>query len=1294
MRGAGTSDALTETFGYSGQELVTVTTPYTGTQPHTWQLGYDPQGRVTRITSPISGQLGQAGYTPSVTTEFTYGVSQTTAIEGYGSGQPLTHTYTLDAQGQATQRADGLGNTSSASYDLDHDVLASTDANGNTTTNAYQYIGPTGSTGLVTQTVRPAVNVFTPRSVPNPIVTTYRYDPHSYDLLETDTPAGGIERYAYDGNHSVVTTTLLTGYAGCGGATTGVVHPFALPSCTYVWQPRVTRYDAYGEHITEIDGRGLDVTGDATPTVTLDPTTAISYTSHMAYDAQGDQTSESTPPITTTLNGNTTALVTTTQRYDGDGNQISNTSANGNTTTDAYDHLGRPISTTLPPIKLYDNTTTTPMETTGYDGDGNVVASTDANGALTTSSYDPLGRQVATTNPVSGTMLMTYTATDLAATQDMAGNVSHDAYDGAGRLILASDPATGTVGYGYDAVGNTTAITAGDTSGAVTQRETRQYDAQNRVMTDTVGGAPGSGAPALTTATYYDYDGNVAQVRQPQGDTTVTIYDFLDRPTSTEIDTAVVDAPTKQTVETQTYDAAGNVNSRIDFDGRTHLAQYDADNRAVQSTDYYSFTATLTTTTGYDPDGNTLSQVQQTQGPTGPAQTHTITNTYNAADWQMSTTDDGLTTGYGYDAAGQQRSHTILNGTTPVTMVVDPEGRTTSIAENMGGTGPYTSTYGYNQNDLVTSATMPGPVQEQVGYDPNSRLISMTATGPNTGSSATTLNSAYAYGYNAVGWTTGLTWTVNGAVTTTQLQHDAQGRLTRWAGQLNGPETWSYDGNGNIISNTEYLEGMQRTSVYTYSPSVPNEQLQGHTNGLGVEYRTYDHNGDTTSITSTDPITSHYHVDMRLSYDSQARPITVTTLQNGVPLTVTMGYNADGQRARYTVAMSGTTTTDERFQYRDGDLAQMAAMTATLNSDGSIQSTGQYTDTYLYNADGQPLELLRQQGGATRRYWYTLDGRGNVVALTNSNGAVVDRYAYDPWGEGLPEGTSETVAQPFRYAGYWWDKDLGWYWVSVRSYDPEGRWLQPDPSQQDGVRTYVYVADDPIDFTDPSGLGSQPTPTPTPPAGPTTKPTPIPSSQIGPCGQHGQQYAYCHSQESSSNWVVVAWCTSASRSVVYLADGGWPTCGATWPGLGSVIDDLPPSGYIDPFLVRFTQDSADWHFKDKATRESTGTIDDLVKGLRDGSIRPEDIPPIKVVLRDGQLWSLDNRRLEAFRRAGIPIRYRLVNWSRSVANEWKRKFTTRNNGESIRLRGEPQDPADLEPLIDPIEPIEPIDPIL
>jgi len=284
--------------------------------------------------------------------------------------------------------------------------------------------------------------------------------------------------------------------------------------------------------------RATTPTGSATPTVTLDPTTASQYTRTYGYDPQGDQTMSSTPPITTTLNGiTTTAPVTTTDGYDGDGNRTSTLSANGNTTAMSYDHLGRQVRTTLPPVMLYNNTTTTPIQTTGYDGDGNVVRTTDATGATTTSAYDPLGRQVSTTNPVSGTMLMIYTATEAVATQDMTGNVTTSSYGGAGRLIQARDALTGTTTYGYDPAGNTVAVTAGDTAGNVTQLDTRQYDALNRVMTDTVSG-PGSAA--LVTGTRYDQDGNMAQTQQPNGDVTYNTYDLADQLTTVEIDPAAV----------------------------------------------------------------------------------------------------------------------------------------------------------------------------------------------------------------------------------------------------------------------------------------------------------------------------------------------------------------------------------------------------------------------------------------------------------------------------------------------------------------------------------------------------------------------------------------------------------------------------------------------------------------------------------------------------------------------------------------------------------------------------------
>ena len=63
------------------------------------------------------------------------------------------------------------------------------------------------------------------------------------------------------------------------------------------------------------------------------------------------------------------------------------------------------------------------------------------------------------------------------------------------------------------------------------------------------------------------------------------------------------------------------------------------------------------------------------------------------------------------------------------------------------------------------------------------------------------------------------------------------------------------------------------------------------------------------------------------------------------------------------------------------------------------------------------------------------------------------------------------MPQPLWYGGFVYDRELQSYWLATREYSPGlGRFLQPDPSEQEGARGYVYAGDDPFDATDPSGL--------------------------------------------------------------------------------------------------------------------------------------------------------------------------------------------------------------------------------
>lgn len=102
-------------------------------------------------------------------------------------------------------------------------------------------------------------------------------------------------------------------------------------------------------------------------------------------------------------------------------------------------------------------------------------------------------------------------------------------------------------------------------------------------------------------------------------------------------------------------------------------------------------------------------------------------------------------------------------------------------------------------------------------------------------------------------------------------------------------------------------------------------------------------------------------------------------------------------------------------------------------------------------------------------------------------------------------------------------------------------------------------------------------------------------------------------------------------------------------------------GSIDASEIRFTQDSIGSTFRDGNTVQST------IEGLREGTIQPSDFPPIRVFEVEGELFTLDNRRLYVFQQAGLPIDTVAATRDQIINDSFK--FTTRNSGTSIRVRG-------------------------
>ena len=95
------------------------------------------------------------------------------------------------------------------------------------------------------------------------------------------------------------------------------------------------------------------------------------------------------------------------------------------------------------------------------------------------------------------------------------------------------------------------------------------------------------------------------------------------------------------------------------------------------------------------------------------------------------------------------------------------------------------------------------------------------------------------------------------------------------------------------------------------------------------------------------------------------------------------------------------------------------------------------------------------------------NGHGDVVAKV-TDGAVTGTYTYDAFGNEKAPDAADT--NPFRYCGEYTDAESGSVYLRNRYYDPRtGRFTQEDPIR-DGGNWYVYCANNPVMFVDPTGL--------------------------------------------------------------------------------------------------------------------------------------------------------------------------------------------------------------------------------
>ena len=110
-------------------------------------------------------------------------------------------------------------------------------------------------------------------------------------------------------------------------------------------------------------------------------------------------------------------------------------------------------------------------------------------------------------------------------------------------------------------------------------------------------------------------------------------------------------------------------------------------------------------------------------------------------------------------------------------------------------------------------------------------------------------------------------------------------------------------------------------------------------------------------------------------------------------------------------------------------------------------------------------------------YYYITNLQGDVMKLVDADGNVVASYEYDPYGKVISATGTMASANPLRYRGYYYDSELGMYYLQSRYYDPNtGRFVNADDismlGEGEGVLSYnlfSYCANNPVNHIDPWG---------------------------------------------------------------------------------------------------------------------------------------------------------------------------------------------------------------------------------
>jgi RHS repeat-associated protein len=433
---------------------------------------------------------------------------------------------------------------------------------------------------------------------------------------------------------------------------------------------------------------------------------------------------------------------------------------------------------------------------------------------------------------------------------------------------------------------------------------------------------------------------------------------------------------------------------------------------------------------------------------------------------------EGRKISHGYDAQNRLTSTSYGDGSPSITRSYTADGLPQQVA-SAGATW----TYQYNNRRLKTQESLAyGGTNYTFGWgiDAYGHGASLSYPGgPVVQYSPDALGRAT----QASGYASGVSYHPNGAIAGYTLANgvahsqtqNLRGLPQQWRDAGVVQDLYSYDANANVTAITDQQEGVSsRTMGYDGLDRLTSANGVWGAAGYG-----YD---------PLDNLRSSTVGGRSLSHQVEAATNRLTSLSGSQ--NIGFGYDANGN----ITARGG-----QAYSFDIGNRLATAVGKADYSYDGwgrrvRVGYADGQVKVQVYGQDGQLLMSNHSSQGLTRHiylgrrliaesnslagtsYDHT-DALGSPVARTNTNGQILSRTRYEPYGATAAGANPNGIG----FTGHVNDADTGLVQMQQRYYDPlAGRFLSVDPVTTDAgtaghFNRYVYGEDNPYKYLDPDG---------------------------------------------------------------------------------------------------------------------------------------------------------------------------------------------------------------------------------